>query len=77
MQLQQLVAEVNDIGRQIADRMGVPFDESNVFVYPYNKNELAIQYKSEGRNGEVVIEIIRNEIEYYDPDDITILELNI
>lgn len=29
MQLQQLVAEVNDIGRQMAERMCVPFDESN------------------------------------------------
>lgn len=71
MQLQQLVAEVNNIGRQMAEKIDEPFDESNVYVHPYDEGELSIQYYGQNRNAEVVIEINNaNEITYYDPDEI-------
>ena len=44
MQLQQLVAEVNNIGRQMAEKINEPFDEYNVYVHPYDDGELSIQY---------------------------------
>lgn len=75
MQLQQLVAEVNNIGRQMAEKINEPFDEYNVYVHPYDDGELSIQYYGKNRNAEVVIEInATNEVTYYDPDDIEEIE---
>lgn len=71
MQLQQLVAEVNDIGRQMAEKIGEPFDEGCVYIHPYDEDEISIQYYGHERNAEVVIELGNvNEIAYYDPNDI-------
>lgn len=71
IQLQQLVAEVNNIGRQMAEKINEPFDESNVYVHPYDEGELSIQYYGKNRNAEVVIEINAiNEVTYYDPEEI-------
>ena len=71
MQLQQLVAEVNNIGRQMAEKINEPFDEYNIYVHPFDDGELSIQYYGQSKNAEVVIELGNvNEITYYDPNDI-------
>lgn len=75
MQLQQLVAEVNDIGRQMAEKIGEPFDEGCVYIHPYDEGEMSIQYYGHNQNAEVIIEMAAlNEITYYDPDDIEEIE---
>ena len=71
MQLQQLVAEVNDIGRQIAERMCVPFDESNISIAP-TCQKLCISYNWQGKIGYVEIEISNNEVSYFDIDELEI-----
>ena len=77
MQLQQLVAEVNNIGRQMAEKINEPFDEGCVYIHPYDEEEISIQYWGHKRNAEVVIEMANlNEITYYDPDDIEEIEGN-
>ena len=71
MQLQQLVAEVNNIGRQMAEKVREPFDESNVFIHPKRDGELVIKYYGLNRNAEVSIEVNAiNEVTYYDPEEI-------
>ena len=71
MQLQQLVAEVNDIARQMAERMGVPFDESNVSIAP-TCQKLCISYNWQGKIGYVEIEISNTEVTYFDIDELEI-----
>ncbi|MGN0491921.1 hypothetical protein [Ruminococcus sp.] len=71
MQLQLLVAEVNNIGRQIAKKMGVPFDESNVGIAP-TCQRLAISYNWQGKIGYVEIEISDTEVTYFDIDELEI-----
>ena len=71
MQLQQLVAEVNNIGRQMAEKINEPFDESNVFIHPKRDGELVIKYYGFNRNAGVSIEVNAiNEVTYYDPEEI-------
>lgn len=71
MQLQQLVAEVNNIGRQMAEKMDVPFDESNISIAP-TCQQLMIGYNWQGKIGYLEIEISDTEVTYFDIDELDI-----
>lgn len=69
--LNSFVNEIKDIGRQMAERMGVPFDESNISIAP-TCQKLMIGYNWQGKIGYVEIEISNTEVTYFDIDELEI-----
>lgn len=65
--------ELEDMGRQIAEKANEPFDFDNLFIEPAGEGLIRIRYIGQERSAEAITEIAGLNIALFDPEEIKII----